>query len=436
MRAKNKIRKNSSSLFLFLLFILLCLFRQSALVFSLDQTIYLWAQDLSYSTPWLKFWEVVTAVGEGYFVYPLVAVPALTHLFKNRSRAALAFVALMVLLFFINPLLKNFFVLPRPVSLSPYTDLVTYTFPSGHAVNAVLLLYFLPRFAALVFEGKKSFHLVSAWFFVPGIVLIALSRVMLGVHWFSDVVAGVCLGALISGILLKLWSLCQSKNRTGSLYRAVIFDLDGTLIDSKQDIVTATNATLVAMGGQALPADLVASYVGHGVRDLVRGSLQAAGVVDREEETLNFFREFYLEHCLDSTVLFPGVQKLLDDLKQQGIKMAVFTNKPQIYTDRILSGLGISHYFAFVLGSDNGFPNKPDLQGSGEILRQLDVTASQTLMVGDSDVDLKTAQNAGMGCALYLMGFVKAEIILGFKTEARLVFEDFSEVFSLVMRSP
>lgn len=175
------------------------------MVFSLDQAIYLWAQTLSYSTLWLKFWEAVTAVGEGHFVYPLVAVPTITYLLKNRSRAAVCFAVLMVVLFFLNPVLKNLFVLPRPVSLSPYTDLVTYSFPSGHAVNAVVLFYFLPRFAAHVFEKRGRSRLRSPWFFVPGIFLVALSRVVLGAHWFSDVVAGVWLGVLISEILFAVW---------------------------------------------------------------------------------------------------------------------------------------------------------------------------------------------------------------------------------------
>lgn len=401
--------------------------RLSGVLVGLDQMLYLWAQGLSYSNVWIRVWEMVTSAGEGYFVYPVVAVPALVHIIKGKNQKTWGLIFLMIVLFNLNPLLKILFALPRPVSLSPYTDLSTHSFPSGHAVNGVVLFYFLPRFAALVFGESETKNLKSAWFFIPGIVLIALSRVVLGAHWLSDVVGGVCVGFVISDLLITL-----TRAKSSVAYRAIIFDLDGTLIDSKQDIVTSTNATLKAMGGKALPSDLVAAHVGHGVRDLVHASLKSAGVQADESETLAFFSKHYFEHCLDSTHLFPGVLELLQNLKSRGIKLAVFTNKPQIYTDRILAGLNVSGFFDVVLGSDNGYPNKPDPQGTRMILEKLGTTPGETLMVGDSDVDLKTAQNVGLDTALYLHGFSTPETILSLKNQTCLVFGHHDELASFL----
>lgn len=401
--------------------------RLSGTLTGLDHLIYQWAQSLSYSNVWVRVWEVVTSVGEGFFVYPVVAVPALVQLIKGKNQKTWGFIFLMIVLFNLNPLLKILFALPRPVSLSPYTDLATYSFPSGHAVNGVVLFYFLPRFAALVFGESEIKSFKSAWFFIPGIVLIALSRVVLGAHWLSDVAGGVCVGFVISDLLLRI-----TRARSKAACRAIIFDLDGTLIDSKEDIVTSTNATLKAMGGKALPTELVAAHVGHGVRDLVQASLKSAGIAADENETLAFFSKHYFEHCLDSTRLFPGVLELLKNLNSRGIKLAVFTNKPQIYTDRILEGLNVAGFFEVVLGSDNGYPNKPDPQGTRMILEKLGVAPSETLMVGDSDVDLKTAQNAGLDTALYLHGFSRPESILSLKNQTRLVFGHHDELASFL----
>ncbi len=108
--------------------------------------------------------------------------------------------------------------------------------------------------------------------------------------------------------------------------------------------------------------------------------------------------------------------------------MAVFTNKPQNYTDRIMAGLGISKYFKIILGAENGYPNKPAPDGTRAILEILKSDPKKTLMVGDSDVDLQTAENVGMDCALALNGFSTREEILAFKKRAVILYEDLSEL--------
>ena len=192
-------------LFLTLVLGFLSAVRKTPFVVALDHESYLWAMNMSYSTVWLRIWEAITALGEGYFVYPLVAMPAIVFLASQRSRPAVWYVVLMIFLFCLSPVLKNIFQYPRPVSLSPYTDLLTYSYPSGHAVNAVVMFYFLPRFAARVFGNPKSWRLTSPWIAMSGTTLVAGSRVILGVHWLADVLAGVVLGALISILLLKIF---------------------------------------------------------------------------------------------------------------------------------------------------------------------------------------------------------------------------------------
>lgn len=208
-------------------------------------------------------------------------------------------------------------------------------------------------------------------------------------------------------------------------YRAYIFDLDGTLLDSKKDITLATNETIAHLGGTRLPEDLVASYVGHGVRDLVRQALAGSKSPPSEAEALAFFQSYYLEHCLDHSRLIDGVLETLEALFFAGKALAVFTNKPQIYTDKILAGLGIASYFKIVIGAEAGYPNKPAPAGGFVILSALGATPAQTLFVGDSDVDLMTAENLGMDCALALNGFTPHEDIMAFKGRAKYIYEDF-----------
>jgi phosphoglycolate phosphatase len=207
-------------------------------------------------------------------------------------------------------------------------------------------------------------------------------------------------------------------------YEALIFDLDGTLIDSKKDISVATNETIAHMGGGRLPEETIATFVGRGVKDLIRDALKGSRGPVQEQEALRFFESYYFEHCLDHTRLFPGARETLNELALRGVKFAVLTNKPQTYTDKILSGLGIAGMFGMVVGAEAGFPNKPDRAGGNAILAKLIVSAERALMVGDSIVDLQTAENVGMDCALSLNGFSTREEILKLKARADYLYEE------------
>lgn len=209
-------------------------------------------------------------------------------------------------------------------------------------------------------------------------------------------------------------------------YEAMIFDLDGTLIDSKKDISIATNETIAHMGGERLPEEEIATFVGRGVRELIRDALKGSRGHAQEAEALRFFESYYFEHCLDHTRLYPGAKETLNELALRGVKLAVLTNKPQVYTDKILAGLGIAGMFGMAVGAEAEFPNKPDRAGGNAILVNLLVSAERTLMVGDSIVDLQTAENVGMDCALSLNGFSTREEILALKPRADYLYEEIS----------
>jgi len=176
----------------------------------------------------------------------------------------------------------------------------------------------------------------------------------------------------------------------------VIFDLDGTLIDSKQDLVDSTNATRVEMGMAPLSEELVASYVGNGAPTLIRRAMGAAASDEEVERALSFFLKHYFVHMLDKTVLYPGVREALDELKAACVPMAVLTNKPMAYSVAIVEGLGLSDHFFRIYGGDSFPLKKPDPVGINALVTELNIARQATIMVGDSQIDIKTARNAGV----------------------------------------
>jgi phosphoglycolate phosphatase len=175
--------------------------------------------------------------------------------------------------------------------------------------------------------------------------------------------------------------------------RALVFDLDGTLIDSKLDLALSIDATLKQMGRASLPHETIYGYVGNGAAVLVRRAL-GDSVTDAEaEEGHRFFLSYYREHMLDNTVTYPGVREALDLLQKH--PMAVLTNKPVRFSERILVGLGISRYFRYVYGGNSFETKKPDPEGMNILLRDFGLAPREAMIVGDSDVDVRTARNSG-----------------------------------------
>ena len=151
--------------------------------------------------------------------------------------------------------------------------------------------------------------------------------------------------------------------------RLLVFDLDGTLVDSKQDLALSVNAMRAEMGLPPSPLDFIASYVGHGVNLLVRRSLGTQATDENVEKGLAFFLDYYRDHMLDHTAPYPGVSEALEKLG--GHKMAVLTNKPVNFSREMLTRLGFAPYFAYIYGG-NSFPQKkPDPIGLHKLMEDL-----------------------------------------------------------------
>jgi phosphoglycolate phosphatase len=192
--------------------------------------------------------------------------------------------------------------------------------------------------------------------------------------------------------------------------RAFLFDLDGTLIDSKADLVASVNAMLRATGRPQQAVEIVASYIGHGAPRLI-ASVLGPSVSDVERaEGLRIFLEHYQEHKLDATRAYPGVEEGLKALAELKLPMALLTNKPVKMSMEILRGLGLADYFRVMYGGDSFAAKKPDPEGALQILQELEIPAGEAAMVGDSDVDIETARNSGTVGVAVRYGFGKLVI--------------------------
>jgi phosphoglycolate phosphatase len=188
-----------------------------------------------------------------------------------------------------------------------------------------------------------------------------------------------------------------------SSVRALIFDLDGTLIDSKLDLVHSVNATLRELKHAELPEETISSYVGNGAPVLVAKSLGQDVNPEELDRALKFFLSHYEAHKMDNTCAYPGVPEALEHLS--ALPMAVLTNKPVRISVRILESLGLAKYFRAIYGGNSFATKKPDPLGAHTILREFGARPHETVLVGDSEVDVQTARNAGMLAAVVNYGF-------------------------------
>jgi phosphoglycolate phosphatase len=185
----------------------------------------------------------------------------------------------------------------------------------------------------------------------------------------------------------------------------IIFDLDGTLIDSSRDLAVSTNATRAHFGLPPLSQETVNSYVGNGAAVLVRRAMGADASEERVAEALSFFMRYYREHSLEHTKLYPGVRESIEQLAATGRKLAVLTNKPEKISGDILDGLAVRQLFFRIVGGNTFSEKKPNPVGLLAIATEADVSVDRTLMVGDSSVDVQTARNAGARSCGVLWGF-------------------------------
>jgi phosphoglycolate phosphatase len=184
-----------------------------------------------------------------------------------------------------------------------------------------------------------------------------------------------------------------------------IFDLDGTLIDSKLDLAHAVNATRAHLDLPPLEHELIFSYVGNGAPVLIRRVLGPEASEELVNQALEYFLAYYREHMLDYTVLYPGVRETLEKLDNGERRLAVLTNKPVRISAAILDGLNVGQHFFRVYGGNSFEQKKPDPIGIETLLREAGARKERTLMVGDSAVDIQTARNAGIPCCGVTYGF-------------------------------
>ena len=186
--------------------------------------------------------------------------------------------------------------------------------------------------------------------------------------------------------------------------KLVIFDLDGTLIDSELDLATAVNAMLRHYGRNELPLQVIGTYIGDGAPMLIRRAL--GDPADREflQEALNYFLLYYRDHKLDNTLPYEGIKEALQRIGGTR-KLAVLTNKPVKASQGILAGLGLAKSFFQVYGGNSFETKKPDPLGANTLMREAGVQPDETVMVGDSGVDILTARNAGLWSVGVTYGF-------------------------------
>jgi phosphoglycolate phosphatase len=184
----------------------------------------------------------------------------------------------------------------------------------------------------------------------------------------------------------------------------IVFDLDGTLIDSRRDLADSTNEMLESYGARTLPMDQVIAMVGDGARMLVRRALAATASGVSEDEALARFRASYDRRLLRYTTLYEGVADAVRHCASRAVT-AVLTNKPEEPSRRILDGLGLLHVMRWLIGGDSSFERKPDPSGLLELMTRAGTPPEETVLVGDSRIDLETGRRAGVRVCVARYGF-------------------------------
>ncbi len=205
------------------------------------------------------------------------------------------------------------------------------------------------------------------------------------------------------------------------MLKLLVFDLDGTLVDTRKDLASSVNHALKESGFSPLPLETVIAGVGDGAQSLIERAL-AISKGGRHPETvtvetvLTDFLNHYTKHCIEESQAYPGVSLSLELLK--GYKMAVLTNKPLEPARKILEGLDLDHYFEFVVGGDNPFGKKPNPMALKNLMSQAEAEPAQTIMIGDGIQDFQVAGLASTHFLAFLSGMADRNILMAEKLEA------------------
>ena len=187
--------------------------------------------------------------------------------------------------------------------------------------------------------------------------------------------------------------------------RLIVFDLDGTLVDSRRDLAESANELIVQLDGTPLDEGTIGNMIGPGVASLLRQALAAgAGIGEVDVDLVTRFRAIYERRLLDHTLPYPGVRSLLQRLTKDRL-VSVLTNKPTATALKMLAGLDLLHFFRLAICADGPFPLKPDPSGLQYLMREAEISPADCLMVGDSLVDHQTARDAGSMVCMARYGF-------------------------------
>jgi phosphoglycolate phosphatase len=214
--------------------------------------------------------------------------------------------------------------------------------------------------------------------------------------------------------------------------RLLAFDLDGTLIDSRRDLADSANEMLAAYGAPPLADEAVVRMVGAGAEQLVARALAAARVDAPVENALARFLAIYDRRLTNFTRPYTGVPDLLKRLRAQQLEMALVTNKPLEQSVQILKAFDLLKYFRWRIGGDGPLPRKPAPDGLYAVMRDAAAGKDDTMLVGDSGVDLQTARNAGVRICLARYGFGFADIAPGTLTGDELIVDGPHEIADAV----
>ncbi len=210
--------------------------------------------------------------------------------------------------------------------------------------------------------------------------------------------------------------------------RLIVYDLDGTLVDTREDISASANHLRAEMGLPPLPQAQICGYVGLGLRKLVANVLgtEEGPVV---EEGMRLYRAHYAEHMLDHTVLYPGALDLLEHFRDRA--QAVITNKPNPYSREILEALGVARCFVEIVAGDSGWPKKPDPESLLAILQREGIPPEEALLVGDSPIDVETGVKAGVLTVAVAHGFTPHAELESARPAPTALVSDLRELLSL-----
>lgn len=213
-------------------------------------------------------------------------------------------------------------------------------------------------------------------------------------------------------------------------YKAVLFDMDGTLLDTLEDLCDSTNHALAQMGYPLRGIEEIRRFIGNGAEKQIRRAVPEGTSEGKIMETLAAFRAYYQDHCQIKTKVYDGLLDVLSELKEKGVKMAVVSNKPDAAVKK-LSREYFGDRLDYAIGPSDGVRCKPYPDMAEEVLKALGVEKKDAVFVGDSEVDVQTGLNAGLDVIAVSWGFRSRKVVI--EAGAKMIADDASELEKLIL---